>query len=64
MLILHGFMFLFSLILVNPLKTMPTLAFDVLKIQPAEDAAFWTVIPAISGDKATEPENALCLILC
>lgn len=43
---------------------MPTLAFDVLKIQPAEDAAFWTVIPAITGDKATEPENLLCLILC
>lgn len=48
MLILYGFMFLSSLILVNPLKTMPALSFDVLKIQHAEDAPFRIVIPAIS----------------
>lgn len=40
MLILYGFMFLSSLILVNPLKTMPELSFDVPKIQQAKDVAF------------------------
>ena len=40
---------------------MPTLSFDVLKIQHAENAAFWTVIPAISRAKVTEPEIVFML---